>query len=33
MSSFIVGVLEGNMGPKGRKFLPLLGTFRLHPDR
>ena len=24
--AFLVGVLEGNMGPKGRKFLPLLGT-------
>src|SRR5690242_11521075 len=24
--SFLVGVLEGNMGAKGRKFLPLLGT-------
>ena len=24
--SFLVGVLEDNMGPKGRKFLPLLGT-------
>ena len=24
--SFLVGVLEGNIGPKGRKFLPLLGT-------
>jgi F-type H+-transporting ATPase subunit a len=24
--TFIVGVLEGNMGPKGRRFLPLLGT-------
>jgi F-type H+-transporting ATPase subunit a len=24
--SFLVGVLEGNMGPKGRKFLPLLGS-------
>jgi len=24
--SFLVGVLEGNMGPKGRKFLPVLGT-------
>ena len=24
--SFLVGVLEGNMGPKGRQFLPLLGT-------
>ena len=24
--TFLVGVLEGNMGPKGRKFLPLLGT-------
>ncbi len=24
--TFIVGVLEGNMGPKGRKYLPLLGT-------
>jgi len=24
--SFLVGVLEDNMGPKGRQFLPLLGT-------
>ncbi|HYE88264.1 MAG TPA: F0F1 ATP synthase subunit A [Vicinamibacterales bacterium] len=24
--SFIVGVLEGNMGPRGRQYLPLLGT-------
>jgi F-type H+-transporting ATPase subunit a len=24
--AFLVGVLEGNMGPKGRKFLPLLGS-------
>ena len=24
--SFLVGVLEGNIGPQGRKFLPLLGT-------
>ena len=24
--TFIVGVLEGNMGPKGRQYLPLLGT-------
>jgi F-type H+-transporting ATPase subunit a len=24
--SFLVGVLEGNMGPKGRQYLPLLGT-------
>ena len=24
--SFLVGVLEGNMGPRGRKFLPVLGT-------
>jgi len=24
--SFLVGVLEGNIGPKGRKFLPMLGT-------
>ena len=24
--AFLVGVLEGNMGEKGRKFLPLLGT-------
>ena len=24
--SFLVGVLESNMGPKGRKFLPLLGS-------
>src|SRR6185436_3718364 len=24
--SFLVGVLEDNMGKKGRKFLPLLGT-------
>jgi len=24
--SFLIGVLEGNMGPKGRKFLPLLGS-------
>jgi F-type H+-transporting ATPase subunit a len=24
--TFLVGVLESNMGPKGRKFLPLLGT-------
>jgi F-type H+-transporting ATPase subunit a len=24
--SFLVGVLEGNIGPKGRQFLPLLGT-------
>ena len=24
--TFIVGVLEGNMGPKGRNYLPLLGT-------
>jgi F-type H+-transporting ATPase subunit a len=24
--SFLVGVLEGNMGPRGRKYLPLLGT-------
>ena len=32
--AFLVGVLEGNMGPKGRKFLPLLGThLRLHPAR
>jgi F-type H+-transporting ATPase subunit a len=27
--SFLVGVLEDNMGPKGRKFLPLLGTIFL----
>ena len=24
--SFLVGVLEGNMGPRGRKYLPLLGS-------
>ena len=24
--TFIVGVLEGNMGPRGRQYLPLLGT-------
>ena len=24
--SFMVGVLEGNMGPRGRQYLPLLGT-------
>jgi len=24
--SFLVGVLEGNMGPRGRQYLPLLGT-------
>lgn len=24
--SFLVGVLEGNMGPRGRKYLPLLGA-------
>ncbi len=24
--TFLVGVLEGNMGPKGRQYLPLLGT-------
>ena len=24
--TFLVGVLEGNMGPRGRKYLPLLGT-------
>ena len=24
--AFLVGVLESNMGPKGRKFLPLLGS-------
>lgn len=24
--SFLVGVLEDNIGPKGRKFLPMLGT-------
>lgn len=27
--SFLVGVLEDNMGPKGRKYLPLLGTIFL----
>jgi F-type H+-transporting ATPase subunit a len=27
--SFIVGVLEGNMGAKGRNYLPLLGTIFL----
>jgi F-type H+-transporting ATPase subunit a len=24
--AFLLGVLEGNMGPKGRKYLPLLGS-------
>lgn len=24
--SFMVGVLEGNMGPRGRQYLPMLGT-------